>query len=158
MVSSGPIIDTLITQFATPEALIDCYYYSMKHGNIDQIVACLGLKFATEINYEKLPGINYRIISKNKFQDSIYTYTLNDKGQFESIWVFPEIYLVTQDSCDFVSGHSHSYYWIGKRDSSWLIMQHSSEIEDQMQEAELEGAESATRKMDSIQNAKSSLK
>ena len=142
-----------MTHFSSPEELIESYYKAMKAGNIDQIGACLGGTSTSELSYIKLPGISYQIISKEKFQDSIYTYKINDKGQYEEYWFFPEIYLVTQDSSDFEPGHYRSYYWIGKKDSSWIIMGHSSEIETVMEESESEGIERATREMDSILNA-----
>ena len=147
----------LTTQFSSPEELIESYYKAMKAGNLDQIGACLGGTPTSELNYVKLPGISYRIISKEKFKDSIQTYKINDKGQYEEYWVFPEVYLVTQDSSDFEPGHYLSYYWIGKKDSSWIIMGNSSEIETAMEEAESEGIERATRTMDSIQNADKKL-
>jgi hypothetical protein len=143
----------LITQFSSPEELIECYYKAMKAGNMDQIGVCLGGTSTSELSYIKLPGISYRIISKEKFQDSIYAYKINDKGQYEEYWDFPEVYLVTQDSSDFEPGHYRSYYWIGKKDSSWIIMGNSSEIETVMEETESEGIERAPRTMDSIQNA-----
>jgi hypothetical protein len=143
----------LITQFSSPEELIESYYKAMKAGDLNQIGACLGGTPTSELNYIKLPGISYRIISKEKFQDSIQTYKINDKGQYVASWVFPEIYLVTQDSSDFEAGHHRSYYWIGKKNTSWIIMEHSSEIETVMEEAESEGIERSTRALDSIQNA-----
>jgi len=143
----------LITQFSSPEELIESYYKAMKTGNMDQIGVCLGDTSISEMSYIKLPGISYQIISKEKFLDSIYTYKINEKGQYEEYWVFPEVYLVTQDSSDFELGHYLSYYWIGKKDSSWIIMGHSSEIETVMEEAESEGIERATKTMDSILNA-----
>ena len=143
----------LTTQFSSPEELIESYYKAMKAGDWNQIGACLGGTPTSELNYIKLPGISYRIISKEKFQDSIQTYKINDKGQYVASWVFPEIYLVTQDSSDFEAGHYRSYYWIGKKNSSWIIMEHSSEIETVMEEAVSEGIERSTRALDSIQNA-----
>ena len=73
----------LNTQFSSPEELIESYYKAMKAGNLDQIGACLGVTSTSELSYIKLPGISYQIISKEKFQDSIYTYKINNKGQYE---------------------------------------------------------------------------
>ena len=151
---STPIHDSLKRQLDTPEALLDCYHNAISKGDMEQIALCLGQKSTFGLNFKKISGINYKIISKIKSNDSVYSNVIDGyfQPQLRGIWMHPDFFITTQDSIDFVPGHSLFYYWVGKVKGSWIIMSHSSEIDSQMAEDELKASENMTRIWDSLQH------
>jgi len=130
----------------------------MSQGNKEQIAICLGLNSTFGLQYTKLTGIKYKIVSMETMQDSIFINIINGQYQPEGVWKHPDYFLRVETIFNNNAKPELMYYWVGKELHTWIILSHSSQTESEMQDNEMEASENATRMMDSIQNRSRGLK
>jgi hypothetical protein len=147
---SAPQIDTLLRQLDSPEKLIDIYYKAISKGNLEQIAVCFGQNTTYGLYFPKQSWISYKIISKEISRDTIMVNTLDSNHQLKVTWKRPDYFIKVEASFGLGQKPELFYFLVGKEKNTWIIMGHSSEAAENMEDDEMKATENATRLMDSI--------
>lgn len=112
----------LIVKFDNPEDLIDCFYKAISTGDNVQLSYCIGEPNSKRIHFTEMKGINYKILKKEIFNDSI---KYSRRG---------DMIITTKEY--FSNDTTERYFTISKLDTTWIISEYTTLLESEMLDAE----------------------
>lgn len=125
--SSNENKNKLVVKFNNPEELVECFYKALNNGDNVQLSYCMGEPNSRRIQITEMKGINYKVIKKEIFNDSI---KYSRRG---------DMIITTKEY--FLKDAMERYLTISKLDTTWIISEYTTQLESEMLDAEQKAIE-----------------